>query len=392
MRFLYLYLFFFVVKMSYGQDFWMQKDSINGPPRSGIATFVLGNRGFAVGGLIGNESSRKMYSYSVTQNDWDDEVSLGGVTGGGLERNLACGFSQNNKGYIATGEGLGTPFMKDVWEYDKVTQTWAQKADFPGSPRRGSVVFVINDYAYMGTGEDENGLCNDFYRYHAANNVWEVIAPFPGGARRQAIAFELNGYGWLATGDAGILKKDLWSYNVVTNQWQQKAELPGSARLGAVSWSTSPSAYIATGQSPEGEYLDDVWQYNYYQNTWIQKGPFLGGGRVNACSFVVNGIPFVGAGYNGQLLDDFYAYQGLAAVHEASKLLQLYPNPTRDVIHVKSICNPIAYQLMSMDGRLIEEQRELLGEFISLENLISGTYMINFIFSDHTLVRCVQKH
>ena len=91
-----MYIIIISGNISVGQDFWIQKDSIKGPPRSGIATFVLGNRGYAVGGLLGNESTRKVYSYSINQDDWDDETALGGVQGGGLERNLSCGFSLNN--------------------------------------------------------------------------------------------------------------------------------------------------------------------------------------------------------------------------------------------------------------------------------------------------------
>lgn len=56
-----MYIIIISGNISFGQDFWIQKDSIKGPPRSGIATFVLGNRGYAVGGLLGNESTRKVF-------------------------------------------------------------------------------------------------------------------------------------------------------------------------------------------------------------------------------------------------------------------------------------------------------------------------------------------
>ncbi len=391
MRPFLMYIIIISGNISFGQDFWIQKDSIKGPPRSGIATFVLGNRGYAVGGLLGNESTRKVYSYSINQDDWDDETALGGVQGGGLERNLSCGFSLNNKGYVATGQGLGTPFMKDVWEYDKAAQTWTQKADFPGTPRRGAAVFVIHDNAYLGTGEDANGLCNDVYRYDATGNQWYPVASFPGGARRQAAAFELNGYGWIATGDAGTLKKDLWSYNSITDEWQQKADLPGSARIGAVAWSTSPSAYVATGQSPEGEYLSDVWQYNYYLNAWVQKNPFSGGGRTNASAFVINGIPFVGAGYNGQFLDDFYAYQGLAEVQGISSVFQVYPNPTQGTLRMVGVNEPCHYHIVSIEGRILMEGDLHSDDTISIAEFPTGSYLIRFIFSNQTLVKWVQK-
>jgi N-acetylneuraminic acid mutarotase len=356
-----------------------------------MATFVLGNRGYAVGGIKVDGSTRKMYSYSKPQNDWDDELSLGGLTGGGLERNLACGFSLNGKGYVCLGEGLGSTFMNDLWEFDKTNQTWTQKANFIGTPRRGATSFVINNIAYVGTGEDEQGLCNDFYTYSPIDNSWEAIATFPGEARRQAVGFELNGYGWIATGDAGVLKNDLWSYNVVTNQWQEKSNLPGNPRLGAVAWSTSPSAYIATGQDPTGAYLNDVWQYNYYQNAWTQRNIFIGGGRVNAIAMVINGSVYVGGGYNGTYLDDFFTYHGIAELQEEDILLTLYPNPSESWVKIDGIEHPTAYSIYSATGMELLTGETSNHESISLENLPIGAYIIKLTIQNRTVCRSFIK-
>ena len=386
-----LFLFCLLVFTSFGQDYWEIRDSIKGAPRAGMATFVLGNRGYAVGGIKEDGSTRKMYSYSKPQNDWDDELSLGGLTGGGLERNLACGFALNGKGYVCLGEGLGSAFMNDLWEYDKANQTWTQKADFIGTPRRGASSFVINNIAYVGTGEDQQGLCSDFYAYSPFENSWEPIASFPGDARRQAVGFELNGYGWIATGDAGVLKNDLWSYNVVTNQWQQKSNIPGNPRLGAVAWSSSPSAYVATGQDATGEYLNDVWQYNYYQNSWTQRNIFIGGGRVNAIAMVINGSVFVGGGYNGTYLDDFFTYNGIAELQEEDLLLTLFPNPSESWVQIDGIEHQTSYSIYSATGMELLRDKTSSHERISLENLPSGAYIIKLTTQNTTVCRSFIK-
>lgn len=377
MKFVFAFVFF-VSFCAWPQDYWELKDSMNGPPRAGVSCFVLGNRSYVVGGIKADGSTRKMYSYSKPQNDWDDELSLGGDSGGGLERNLACGFSILNKGYVCLGEGLGASFMKDLWEYDKNTQTWTQKADFIGTPRRGATCFVLNNQAYVGTGEDLQGLCSDFYSYNPALNIWQAIASFPGGARRQAVGFELNGYGWLATGDAGILKKDLWSYNVISNQWQQKSDLPGAARKGAVAWSTSPSAYIATGEDPTGSYLNDVWQYNYYQNAWVNKNIFIGGGRVNAFATVINGTPFIGGGFNGNYLDDFYSYQGVAELPNLISDLNVvvYPNPSSSEIFIRGANAESKFRIINTLGQIMTKGTITNASPIHIETYPSGIYIV----------------
>lgn len=53
----------------------------------------------------------------------------------------ATSFSIGNKGYICCG--VTTVQKKDLLEYDPLTDTWTQKADFPGLARRCPVSFVV---------------------------------------------------------------------------------------------------------------------------------------------------------------------------------------------------------------------------------------------------------
>jgi hypothetical protein len=66
----------------------------------------------------------------------------------------------------------------------------------------------------------------------------------------------------------------------------------------------------------------------FYSNTWVQRVDLIGPGRKNAIAFVLDGIAFVGTGYNGVFLDDFYAYFGIVGV-EGHELINstAYPNP-----------------------------------------------------------------
>ena len=134
-----------------------------------------------------------------------------------------------------------------------------------------------------------------------------------------------------------------------------------------------------------------MWQYNYYLNAWDQKNPFSGGGRTNALAFVINGIPFVGAGYNGQFLDDFYAYQGLAEVQGISSVFQVYPNPTQGTLRMVGVNEPCHYHIISIEGRILMEGDLHSDDTISIAEFPTGSYLIRFIFSNQTLVKWVQK-
>jgi hypothetical protein len=338
------------------QDFWQQVDSMNGPGKAVCGTFVLEDKGYVLGGLDDFAFKRKMYSYDMFQDDWDDEESLGGPNGDGLERGSATTFSIVNKGYICLGQGQTVGYLGDLWEYNLETQTWTQKANFLGGPRKQAVSFVINGIAYVGTGQSTAGLKKDFYKYDPLLNSWTQLNDFQGTARRQAVGFELAGNGWVGTGDDGVLKKDFWMYNPTNDTWIQKTDFPGTARAGAVGWSTYPTAFIATGEDVTFEYKKDVWQYNYFANAWVQRADLPGKGRKNAVAFVIDNVAFVGTGYSGIFEDDFYAYYGITglATNDLSFTSSVYPNPVQNIatINMQDIgASDVDVQLYTISGQ-----------------------------------------
>jgi hypothetical protein len=91
--------------VSFSQNQWVIKDSINGAPRSASSAFTINGEGYTVAGLDESGFRRKMYSYTYWQDDWDEEASIGGLNGSGLNRGSACGFGIDNKGYVCLGQG-----------------------------------------------------------------------------------------------------------------------------------------------------------------------------------------------------------------------------------------------------------------------------------------------
>ena len=365
-----------------GQDFWQQRDSVNGPEKSVCGSFVILERGFVVGGLDEFGFKRKMYSYNPYQDDWDDEESIGGFNGDGLERGSLTAFSIGTKGYVCFGQGETVPYMDDLWEYDRATGAWSQKANFTGGARKQAVAFVINAIAYVGTGQSATGLKKDFYKYDPSTNAWTQLNDFAGTARRQAVAFSMGGYGWLGTGDDGVLKNDFWMYNPATDSWIQKTDFPGSPRAGAVGWSTYPTAFIALGEDNTFQYKKDVWEYRYFSNSWVQRTDFPGSGRKNAIAFVINGVAFVGTGYSGVFEDDMYAYYGIAGIKEAETVSSsVYPNPSDGKLSIAfdHSADITDLEVFTVSGQqvtgLIQVTPSASGFSLDASSLTSGTYL-----------------
>lgn len=391
-KFILPYLFFSL--QASAQNTWIQMDSVNGPGRSAAAAFVLNDDAYVLTGLDEFGFKRSAVSYDISQNDWDDELSLGGDAGDGLNRGSAVAFNVDGFGFCGLGTG-SAEYFKDFWKFDPIANTWTQVADFEGSARREAVAFVVGQIAYVGSGQDADGLTSDFYAYDHLTNTWSPIADFPGTARRDAIGFAMGGQGYFGTGvDASTYKNDFWAYYPLTDSWVQKADFPGTPRHGSIGFGMFPTAFVGMGEDNTFTYKKDIWEYNYFGDVWTQRANFPGPGRAQAIAVVVEGRAFVGTGYNGNFLDDFYEYVPILSVdHQVSFNLQLFPNPATEVLSLSGDLTEVsAINLLNENGQVIEHvdiidhASGLLS--IDIYNLPVGTYFIHILSDQQTRAVC----
>ncbi len=373
-------LILFVPLSVFGQNSWFLKDTVNGSPRSSSSAFILNNEAYIVAGLDEDGFRRRMYSYSFTQDDWDQEEAMGGENGGGLNRGSACAFTIGFKSYVTTGQGETNAFFKDTWEYDLVTQTWSQKADFLGEARRQAVSFVIGSIAYVGTGLSASGLKKDMFKYNATTNTWVQLNDFGGTARKEAAAFSMGDQAYIGTGDDGVKLNDFWEYQAATDTWVQKASMPGLARKGAVGWGIFPNAYICSGEDSDFNYSNELWEYNFFLNSWTQRASLPGPGRSNAVAFVLNGFGFVGTGYNGVFLNDLFAFKPTLGVEDllASDAVSTYPIPAREHCTIEVNEQDLEVVMYASNGSKLKSDNYVVstsqGFQVNRNNLEAGTY------------------
>jgi N-acetylneuraminic acid mutarotase len=361
----------------FSQAQWIQVDSMKGPAKSVASSFVLGDTGYVVGGMVDNQFTRRMYSYKPNQNDWDDEASWGGDLGSGQNRGSAVSFVINNKAYAGLGQGNSAGFYNDFWEYDPATETWTQVADFEGSARRSAVAFAIGDKGFVGTGHTVTGLTNDFYSYDPATNSWNSIASFPGTPRKYAVSFTIGDFGFVGLGDDGVLKNDLWMYIPEFDVWTARASLPAAGRSGASACGIYPDGFVFTGETASG-YTQETWQYHYFSNTWEQTVNFPGIARKHSTAFSINGVAYVGSGYgNMQFQDDFYALTPVLSVNENKSVnLICFPNPTSDFITFSEV-EISELRMVDVHGRAVQITWIQEGRMIDVRQLENGMYILS---------------
>jgi prepilin-type N-terminal cleavage/methylation domain-containing protein len=114
-----------------------------------------------------------------------------------------------DKGYIGTGGNAGawcTGAKSDFRMYNSGSNTWANRAPFGGGPRQNAVGFSIGNRGYIGTGDssvlnsESEYDCvyfDDFWEYDPNSNSWTQKANFPGGKTQHAVGFSIGDKGYI---------------------------------------------------------------------------------------------------------------------------------------------------------------------------------------------------
>lgn len=241
-------------------DTWTQKAALPATVGGGAA-FTIDNKGYVVSGRINAINSNGVYEYDPALNSWTTKNNFPGPP-----RYSSCVFVLNSKAYI----GLGyNPLQNDLWQYEPVNDSWSQMANFPGGSREGTVHFALNGLGYVGCGLNNLGTyagLDDFYTYDDVLNTWTQVGNFPGPARHSAVSFVLNNKAYVTTGNTGNTSgttfDDLWEFNPVGGVWTQLPSLPDTARQSGGAFSVGSCGYLFGGMhQPTQSFFNQLWEY-----------------------------------------------------------------------------------------------------------------------------------
>jgi N-acetylneuraminic acid mutarotase len=320
-----------------------------GTRRGGAVCFQIGNTAYVGTGANTNKTEEKeryrdFYKCEVKDGAmswtprWDRTME--GITSmpdAAAPRNGAVAFSINGKGYVGLGYD-GTNYLKDFWEFDpngtpkasdypsiadstlaniKQTGSWKKIADYPGDSCRYAVAFVIDNIAYVGTGEDyDDNILSDFYKFDGKK--WTPISSI-GKPRAQAMAFVHDGKGYVVGGVNNGAVDWFEMYDPKTDTWDNKTlhrvsdrtdyEFDDDYKLASYGGTAFVlpelgKAYITTGGA--GYAGNATWEYDLAHDYWVQKTSFEGSPRKFAVSFTLdlgNGrtTPFVTTGTSSDI-------------------------------------------------------------------------------------------
>jgi N-acetylneuraminic acid mutarotase len=291
-------------------DSWDQKSNIKfGKISNGCAASVNGN-GYYIGGgyyqscpdfgywNYGGYGREANLKYSTQTDTWEVKAVHGGI-----KKYFGFSTTIGDKGYaLFQYFGLNTNpvtnldvFEVYMYEYDRLNNTWKQKAKYPGQGIfQAGNGFSINGKIYYGSGASSNNVfVSDFWEYNPINDTWTLIGSVPIASNR-GYNFVLNSKGYVGGGQMG---NSFFEFNPTSYSWAPKASIPASPS-GNINFSLNNIGYTSTYTTAT---TGSLYKYDPSINIWtlVNNLPNYTAGISNSYfSFQTSSKGFYGTGIN----------------------------------------------------------------------------------------------
>lgn len=194
------------------QNFELDHSFPETPNTSGVildpVCFEYDGFGYLIGRGQSNWNSKKMWKFDPMTQEWETIGNYACAGNAGmfhviLDERLIIGMGNEN-GYTFFDN------RPDIWEYDLVNNSWSQKNDFPGVPRRDGISFTHNGKGYFGFGSQadpltgESKFFSDLWEYDLDEDSWEKILDMPVPNKQELFAFKIGNSLFFGGGNNGV--------------------------------------------------------------------------------------------------------------------------------------------------------------------------------------------
>ncbi len=191
---------------------WTRKADFPNKNTNACISFVANGAIYAGFGFDGWAFKNDLWKYNIADDRWEQMAETGVHARTGA---VACASGE----HVYIGTGYHTTSENDWWEYFPSNDTWKKLKNMPDKGREFGVSLSVDNRFFVATGRYFHGnltgghLKADLFEYDAMRNVWYERGTLPGGGRENAVAFVVGGKAYIGFGenDQGMLN-DLWSF------------------------------------------------------------------------------------------------------------------------------------------------------------------------------------
>jgi hypothetical protein len=203
--------------------------------------------------LAPREETRKFFKYDPSLDNWTPIADFPGEP-----RSGAASFVVGNKAYVGLGQNNEKGRLNDFWTFDPEQNKWANSAVFPGKSALLTAAFVLDNKAYLRFEKES-------WQFDASLNTWNKTEVLKGATPYNTFSFNINGKGYIGnvqapdSDDSGF-----WEYESDSGQWTERAILPHHDIEQTIGFSTTNKGYVFASSFSS----KIIYEYNPLRNNW----------------------------------------------------------------------------------------------------------------------------
>lgn len=176
---------------------------------SSMVSFIYNGEIYVGGGRDGSNANTEFYKY--TFSGWEfvtNYPNFGGLSGG---------YALNHNAYVYIGLGVNPGFnqepLRDFYRYDPTNNSWLELKKMPLGAS-GGISFVIDDKIYV-----SHGSGSWFFEYDINTDTWKGLSG--GGLLQDALSFSRDGKGYTYSGGYDQTGTSVEIYDPTIDEWNE---------------------------------------------------------------------------------------------------------------------------------------------------------------------------
>ncbi len=197
-------------------DAWTRVADFPGIGRTGAVSVVHEDEIYVFNGFINGPSNREVWKYNPPDDKW---TRMNDYPPRHRYATVACTDGKR----IFAGTGFNTLNNNSWLEYIPSSDSWVKRKDMPDTGRINAVAFSIGGRFFVATGRYYGGhltgghLKQDVLEYLPDSDSWIRHTDIPGQARENAVAFVVDNSAYIGLGeDNTTIFNDFWSFIPLT--------------------------------------------------------------------------------------------------------------------------------------------------------------------------------
>ncbi|GLU54797.1 Kelch repeat-containing protein [Dyadobacter frigoris] len=262
-------------------DKWTKKADFPGGNRNYFISFAIGNKGYLglgsrddVVGSLGDEFQKDFWEYDPAIDKWAKKKDFPGG-----RRTKAYCLSIGNHGYVGSGLNVAVEVQNDLWQYNPIDDSWKERAPFPykeafayGLSIETPLMMSTPSKGYLMSSElaDLWGIKYAFWQYDPLTDKWAQKSTFIGINSKNGVisatydvmltfGFSLGGQVYVPMLYYDNLSKtwypQLFAYDEGAGNWTKKPDYTAPPQNN-VTFSIGNNAYVGLGP-----FQKDLWKF-----------------------------------------------------------------------------------------------------------------------------------